>query len=127
MDGDVVLRYSEAFKRQVIEECESGRWRTLEAAGAAYGVHGHGTIKGWAQRYGKNHLLRRLVRVQTPDEQTELEKLKARLRQVEAALVDAKVEQVLAKAYFEEFCAQQGITDVEALKKKLGMKRSSGR
>ena len=34
------IRYSEAFKRQVVEELDRGKHRTIESARRAYGIQG---------------------------------------------------------------------------------------
>jgi hypothetical protein len=46
------VRYSEAFKLQVLRELETGRWESREAAARAYGLSGHATITYWARKYG---------------------------------------------------------------------------
>ncbi|MBA7583241.1 hypothetical protein ES708_25182 [subsurface metagenome] len=44
--------YTEAFKRHVVQEVESGRITQCEA-GRRYGILGHSTILKWFRRYGK--------------------------------------------------------------------------
>ena len=45
-------RYSEATKRQVVEELERGRLTAAQAL-RQYGIAGSQTIRGWQRRYGK--------------------------------------------------------------------------
>jgi transposase len=111
------IRYSEAFKLQVIGAFEAGKFNSPYAASRAYGLSG-GMVAYWVRRYGKNHLLRKVVRVQTPKEISEVQELRKRVRQLEKALVDAEIDRRLEKAYVEIACRAAGIKDVEDFKKK---------
>ena len=51
--GNVVYRYSEAFKHQVVRELESGSIPSITAAQKKYGITGTVTIKSWLKRYGR--------------------------------------------------------------------------
>ena len=62
-----VVRYSEAFKLQVVSEIESGKFKSLHEAQKRYGIRGSGTITYWINQYGKNHLLNKVVVVKTAD------------------------------------------------------------
>jgi transposase len=123
--GQEVVRYSEAFKRHVVEELERGVLRSHGEARERYGIGGAETINGWLRRYGRNHLLGRVVRVESVEERDQIKALKARVRDLERAVADAKVQETLAKAYFEIVCEKHGVTDVEALKKSIAAKLSS--
>jgi len=114
-----VIRYSEAFKRQVVKEIEEGKFRTFKEAREKYGIKGCATIAHWLKKYGKEHLLPRKVRIEMPDEQNTIKQLKKRIKQLEKALADAQVGEVINQAYFEVLCEQVGITDIEGYKKKL--------
>jgi len=54
----VRIRYSEAFKQQVLRELEQGEFGSVQAAARAYGIRGGSTIQTWTRRYGRSHLLR---------------------------------------------------------------------
>ena len=122
MVGFEVIRYSEAFKRHVIAELESGRLASHGEARAKYGIRGAGTLPQWLRKYGKNHLLRRVVRVETPNERNQVKALKSRIRQLERAVADSKVKETLAEAYFEIVCEKYGVADAGALKKSIAAK-----
>ena len=113
-----VIRYSEAFKLQVVRELETGRYGSPMAAGRAYGIKGPGTVAHWIRRYGKHHLLRKVVRVMKADEQAEVKALRQRVRQLERALADAHLDLKLEAAYVQLACEAAGITDVPDFKKK---------
>ena len=73
MDLGTTIRYSEAFKLQVISELENGKWANYEQARRAYCINGTYTIQRWQKKYGRNDLIRRQVRVESPNEKRELE------------------------------------------------------
>jgi transposase-like protein len=110
-----VVRYSEAFKQQVVEELEAARFGSPYEASQAYGID-QGTVKRWARQYGKAHLLRKVVRVAKPDEPGEIKRLKDRVRRLEAALADSHIDQALDESFFEILCEQTGV-DPAAFKK----------
>ena len=113
-----VIRYSEAFKLQVIRELELGRFESPCEAGRAYGVKGLGTVAYWVRRYGKNQLLGKVVHVMKADEQSEVKRLMERVRELERALADAHLDMKLEQAYVRLACDSAGITDVAEFKKK---------
>ena len=116
------IRYSEAFKRHVVKEIEEGKFNSLREAKQKYGIKGEVTINRWLKKYGKEHLLPRKVRIEMPDEQDTIKQLKKKIKQLEKALADAQVGEVINQAYFEVLCEQVGITDIEGYKKKLAKK-----
>ena len=59
---NTVYRYSHAFKQKVVSEIESGKF-TIAEARRIYDIKSPGTIPYWLKRYGKNHLLTRVVRI----------------------------------------------------------------
>lgn len=119
-----VLRYSEAFKRQVVLELEDGIASGIGEVRHKYGIMGHETVSRWIRKFGRNHLLPKVVRVETPEERTEVQKLKARLRQLEKALADSEIRSLLNQAHFEIACEQMGV-DIEVKKKEIDMKLSA--
>jgi len=120
--GAQIMRYSEAFKRKVVEGLEKGELRNQAEAREVYGIRGGSTIHSWLRKYGKNHLLAKVVKVESMKERDRNKELKRRIRELEKALSDTKVEQVLERAYFEVLCEEMGIEDVEGYKKKLAGK-----
>ena len=47
-----VVRYSEAFKQEVMRELESGVFENPAQASRRYGIKGGETVKRWAGQYG---------------------------------------------------------------------------
>lgn len=119
-----ILRYSEAFKKQVVREIESAKYGSCCAAAAAYGIGGAMTVGKWVRHYGKAHLLRKVVRVETTEERDELKRLKAECRRLKEALADAHLDLCLERAYLEISCERSGDGDVAEFKKKHAGKLS---
>jgi transposase-like protein len=113
---DPSIRYSEAFKREVVRELEDNGVPFAEVR-RKYGVRGAGTVEGWARKYGNGTRGRR-IRVEKPEEIDELARLRKRVRQLETAVADQTVELAMERAYLRMACRQAGIEDVEAFKKK---------
>ena len=120
-----VMRYSEAFKQQVVDELERGRFGSGHEAARSYGVD-PASVKRWVRQYGKGHLLRKVVRVEKQGEPGEIKRLRERIRSLEAALADKVMDQALDQAFFEILCERTG-TDPEAFKKKHAGQASGGR
>lgn len=120
------LRYSESFKLQVVGELESGRFETIGQAQSHYGIRGSQTVRSWVKKLGKNHLLPKVVRVESPEESNELKRLRARVRQLETALADAHLDREIEKSYLQIACKKAGI-EMDELKKKSGGQRPTSR
>jgi transposase-like protein len=69
-------RYSDCFKLQAVEEIEKNGLG-IEECRRKYGIAGGDTIQKWLRKYGKHHLLNKIVRVETRDEIDELKRLRA--------------------------------------------------
>ena len=120
----ISVRYSESFKIQVIEELESGKLATLESARRSYGIGGSCTIQKWLAKYGRNDLRGKVIRVETPEQQDQIKKLKQQIRQLESALAQTQVENLINESRYEVLCEQVGI-DPEEFKKKVDTQQLS--
>jgi transposase-like protein len=112
------IRYSEAFKMEVVRELEENDLPVLHLQ-RKYGIKGCGTVQSWARKYG-NGSRGKVIRVQKPDEIDETKQLKLRVRRLETALADANVDLAIERAYTRLACDRAGIKDVDAFKKKAG-------
>lgn len=117
MSDKRVIRYSEAFKQEVVREVEEGRFGSPHEAAKAYGIRGNATVYRWLKEYGKSHLLRKVVRVEKPGEPGEIKRLQERVRELETALTDEYIDRILAESFFKILCERTN-TDGEAFKKK---------
>src|SRR5215510_1221851 len=110
------IRYSEAFKLQLVAEVERDGL-TFEQARRKYGVRAASTVSLWVCQYG-NGSRGKILRVETPEEINELKRLKERVKRLESLLADANIDLVLERAYTQIACERAGIKDVEGFKKK---------
>ena len=110
------VRYSEAFKMQVVRELEAGGIN-FEQMRRKYGIKGYDTLQRWAGRYGKGSI-GKVIRVERPEEINELKQLKQRIRRLEAALADTNIDLALERQYTRLACERAGIEDVSEFKKK---------
>ena len=118
-----VIRYSEAFKEQVIRELEQGDLNPNQLS-KKYGIKGVNTVQYWLRRRGKLNLLPKLIRVEKPDEKDKVKELEKQIRQLKEALADTQVRYLIAETQLEIVCKQQGL-DPEEVKKKLPAKPTS--
>ncbi len=118
----VIKRYSECFKRQVVDELENGRFASITESRLHHGISGATTVQQWIKSYGKNHLQAKVVRVEKPDEQDRIREYKKRIAQLEQALGQTQAESLLNATFLKLACEQLG-QDVESFKKKSDGKR----
>jgi transposase len=118
VERKLVVRYSEAFKLQVVRQLEQGHFDSPWAAGQACGVKGAGTVARWVRQFGKDHLLGKMVRVMKADEQSEVKALRKQVRELKTALADAHLDLKIEAAYVKLACQAAGIQDVTEFKKK---------
>lgn len=117
-DGGVVKRYSEAFKLQVVREFETGAYSSQAEAQRKYGITGAWTLRNWLRRYGKGHLMKKVIRVEAPGEKDRLRELEREVKRLKHALGDAHIDLMLGEEYLKIACRRAGEPDVEAFKKK---------
>ena len=91
MEPMAYLRYSESFKLKVIQEIESGKM-TVNGAHLRYGIGSTDTIRRWAKKYGKNHLLGKEIRVETREEKDRLRELGKDKQRLESALAQSQLK-----------------------------------
>jgi len=116
-------RYSEAFKLQVVSELESGKLGNIAEANRRYGITGAETVRGWIRKYGKEHLLPRIIRVETPNEKDRVKELQKENERLKRTLADTHMKAVLFESWFEIACEEFGVTDLQEFKKKLERKQ----
>ena len=75
------------------------------------------------RKYGKNHLLGKVIRVESPEEKDELKRLQQRVAQLESTLADATIDLAIERAYTEMLAEKAGVEDVESFKKKVAETR----
>lgn len=120
------IRYSRAFKQQVVADVEAGRFATLMTASRHYGITGTTTVRRWLGQLGKNHLIPKVVRVERPDEADQIRRLKEQIRQLQQALGQTQMENVLNDSFLRIACERLGV-DFEEFKKKAATTRCTER
>ena len=123
MQPSIQVRYSLAFKQQVVAELEAGRFRSICQTSDHYGIRGTTTVRRWLRQFGKNHLIPKVVRVEKPNEANQVREFKKQIRQLKQALGETHLHNVLNESYLTIACEQLG-QDVDAFKKKVATKRS---
>ena len=109
-------RYSISFKKQVVEEVESGS--SYSELQKKYDIRGAETIQKWVRSLGRHHLLNKLVRIETVDEKQRLKELEEENRKLKSALADSVVANHMLETLIKVANQEYG-TD---LKKNFGNK-----
>lgn len=117
MEQKVVYQYSMAFKRQVVDELESGRFGSVNQAKEHYGINGGGTINRWIRKLGRNQLCSKVIRVEKPNEKDQIRELRNKVKELERLLGRKEAEKAISESFLEIACEELG-TDVEEFKKK---------
>ena len=126
MNKSKTIRYSEAFKRQVVDEIARGKFSSPDKARQAYGIRGMRTVANWVKKYGREDLLSQRIRIETMEEIDQLKEARKRIRELEAALADAHIDHCLEHAFLEIACERMQ-TDLIDFKKKNALTLSDVR
>ena len=119
-----VIRYSKAFKLQLVREVESGK-SCAWAVQRKYRIKGAATLMRWVRQFGSGRY-GKVVRVEKADEVNEAVQLRSELRRAKEALADAHMELALEKAFLVEACLELN-QSLEGFKKKHPGGRRIGR
>ena len=95
-----IIRYSAAFKQKIVSEIESAKL-TLAKAKSIYDIKGGQTIQSWIKKFGKNHLLVKVVRVEMKNESDKLKQLECQIQQLESALAQAHLKKICLESMLE--------------------------
>jgi len=85
------IRYGISFKQKVIKEIEE-EGLSISMAARRYGIKGGSAIQKWIKKFGKNHLLNKIVRVEMKGEKDVLKEQAAEIKKLKMALADATLE-----------------------------------
>ena len=111
-----IVRYSDCFKKSAIEEIEKNGL-SIEECRRKYAIGGATTIQKWLKMYGKNHLLNKIVRVETIDEIQEIKALKKEIKALKEAYAEMTIEKKVYETYLQVYGEETGRS--EEIKKKL--------
>jgi len=118
-----VIRYSKAFKLQLVKEVESGKMCAWAVA-RKYGMKSKGSVMRWVRQYGSGRY-GKLIRVERAEEVKEAARLRGELRRAKEALADAHMELALEKAFLAVACEEMN-QSLERFKKKHAGGRRTG-
>ncbi len=121
MEKIAIIRYSEAFKKQIVREYEGGA--SGNRLRQKYGIKGGSTITGWVKKYGREGSRYKLMIIQTPQEQQRVKKLEKRVAELESALAQVMLDKLMLESIVEVNEEKEGI----GLKKKSGRQSLNGR
>ena len=96
----VNYRYSSAFKQKVVSEIECGKL-TIAEARKIYDIKSSPTIYIWLRKYGKNHLINKVVRVEMRDEKDKIKELERQKRELESALAQSHLKSLCLESLIE--------------------------
>lgn len=119
-DQKTVIRYSISFKRKVVHEIEEEGLAIMEAS-RRYGIKGGQTVRNWVTKFGKHHLLNKLMRVETMEEKDRIKQLEEEVKKLKMALADS----MMGKRCLEVVIEQANKVYKMDLKKSLGENVSS--
>ena len=91
LDGRM-RRYSISFKKQVIRELEQ-TGATLDLIRKKYDIKGAETIQRWVRKFGKNHLINQVIRIETMEEKDRIKELETEIKKLKLALADSLLAQ----------------------------------
>lgn len=107
MTKKIVKRYSEAFKRQVVNEYENGAG--IPDLQKKYGITGGNTIKYWVKKYAKQGFRHETILIQTAEEADRVRELEAQVQDLEQALGQVTLEKLKLEAILEELEETYGV------------------
>ncbi len=91
-----IKRYSISFKQKVVREIEEDG-DSISDIKRKYDIRGAETVQKWLRKFGKNHLLNTIVRIEMKDEKDRIRELEAQVRNLKMALADAVLEKDVLK------------------------------
>ena len=96
-----IIRYRDCFKQSVVSEVEKNGL-TIQQARDRFGIKGTNTIQLWLKKYGRNHLLNKVVRVETKDEINELKQLREENKRLKIAYAELAIDHKLSEKVLEK-------------------------
>ncbi len=95
MEKEIVKRYTESFKLQVVREYETGA--SEHSLKQKYGITGATTIKSWVNKYSLPGYRSETIYIQTVEDQHEFKAMKTHISELERALAETVLENRMLK------------------------------
>lgn len=99
MTKTIIKKYSTAFKQQIVNEYEDGS--SIRSLKSKYAIGGNNTIKQWIGKYSRQGLRHQLMVIQNPEEQSEVNKLKEKIAQLEKAVAQLTLDKLMLESTLE--------------------------
>jgi transposase-like protein len=96
-----VNRYSISFRQKVVREIEE-EGMTVSEVRRRYGIGGGQTIQKWIRKFGKQHLLSKIVRIETMEERDQIKKMQEEIQKLKLALADSLMAQKCLESVITE-------------------------
>ena len=96
-----IRRYSLSFKQQVVRELEE-QGVSKESIRRKYGIKGGSTLHEWIVKFGKNHLINQVIRIETMEEKDRIKKLESEIKKLKIALADSLLAQKSLEVVIDE-------------------------
>ena len=103
-----IIRYSDCFKQSVVSEIEKNGL-TMQQARDSFGIKGTNTIQLWLKKYGRHHLLNKVVRVETKDQINELTQLREENKRLKIAYSELAIDHKLSEKVLEKGDEMMGL------------------
>src|SRR5687768_6576258 len=111
------IRYSQAFKMEVVREVESGA-KSFADLQRRYGIKGNGVIQIWVRKFGTGKI-GGMICMQKPEEIDEKAKLKQENRRLKEALANIHMDLAMEKECTIMLADLAGEEDLAQFKKKV--------
>jgi transposase-like protein len=109
-----IVKYSICFKQKVVKEIED-EGLSIQESSRRYGIKGGSTVQKWIKKFGKYHLLNKVIRIETMEEKDRIKQLEEENKKLKIALADSLMEKRCLEVVIEEGDKQFNL----GLKKKL--------
>lgn len=109
-----IVKYSICFKQKVVQEIED-EGLSIQQVSRRYGIKGGSTVHKWLKKFGKYHLLNKVIRIESMDEKDRIKQLEEENKKLKIALADSLMEKRCLEVVIEEGDKQYNM----GLKKKL--------
>jgi transposase len=125
MEKIAEIRYSEAFKKQVVREYEGGT--SAYRLRQKYGIRGGSTISTWVKKYGRTGSRYELMVIQKPAERERIKQLEQRIQELEQAVAQLSLDKLMLESLVAVIEREEGLEVKKNSGRRSLSKRSSKR
>jgi len=96
MTERIMKRYSMAFKKQVVQEYETGT--SMESLRQKYGISGKQTVRNWINQYGRTGVRHRIMDIDDADVRAENQALQERIANLEKLVAQLSLDKLMLES-----------------------------